>query len=44
MVIPRDNNARMRNPYLSQTIKFSNNFNKRIILHDIVTHYIDSPM
>lgn len=44
MAIPRDGNARMRNPYMRQVIKFSNNDNKRIVLHDIITHYMDTPM
>ena len=34
---------RMRNPYLLQDIEYQNNNNKRIILNDIYTYYVDSP-
>ena len=44
MAIPRDGNARMRNPYMRQVIKFNNGGNKRMVLHDITTHYTDAPM
>ena len=44
--VPRDNSARIRNPYTDLEITFNNTSNndRRIILHDVITHYTDAPM
>jgi len=38
-VIPRDGKARLRNPYIFLDLTFSNSDNKRLVLHDIITHF-----
>lgn len=47
--IPRDadgSNARIRNPYMEMYIAYDrlDNEDKRIVVHDITTHYMDVPM
>ncbi len=43
--VPRDGNARIRNPYMLLKFEYDNNpSNRRIIIHDILTHYLDVPM
>ncbi len=38
--IPRDaNKTRLRNPYIFLDITFSNSDDKRLVLHDIITHF-----
>lgn len=36
--------ARIRNPYTTIELSFTNNLNKEIITNDIVTYYLDIPM
>lgn len=43
--VPRDGKARIRNPHMVLKFVYQNNLiNTRIIIHDILTHYIDAPM
>jgi hypothetical protein len=42
--VPRDNNARIRNPYTMVDFAFTNNGDKRFVCHDIITYYMDIPM
>lgn len=43
--VPRDGKARIRNPYVTMKFTYENNpDNRRLIIHDILTHYIDAPM
>jgi len=49
LAIPRDSsgsNARIRNPYVQMFLKFLNTtgVDRRFVVHDINTHYIDVPM
>ena len=43
--IPRDGKARIRNPYMIMKLEYDNTTTeKRLIIHDILTHYLDAPM
>ncbi len=43
--VPRDGKARIRNPYVTMKFTYENNANnRRLIIHDILTHYMDAPM
>jgi hypothetical protein len=42
--IPRDGNARIRNPYTNVKLTYTNEDDKRIILNDIITYYMNTPM
>lgn len=45
--IPRDSDtrrSRIRNPYMNTKVTFTNTANRRIVLHDTTTHYMDTPM
>jgi hypothetical protein len=44
--IPRSGTefARIRNPYTTIELSFTNNLNKEIITNDIITYYLDIPM
>ena len=45
--IPRDTDtrrSRIRNPYMNTKVTFTNTANRRIVLHDTTTHYMDTPM
>jgi len=43
--VPRDGNARIRNPHMRLKFEYDNNpANRRLIIHDILTHYMDAPM
>jgi hypothetical protein len=42
--VPRDINARIRNPYTFIEFVFVNNGDKRFICEDIITHYMPVPM
>jgi hypothetical protein len=44
MQIPRDNNARIRNSYMGTKVSFTNTANRRLVLHDVTTYYMDTPM
>jgi len=43
--VPRDGKARIRNPYVTMKFTYENTpNNRRLIIHDILTHYMDAPM
>jgi hypothetical protein len=42
--IPRDSISRIRNPYTTIEFDYLNNENKKLILNDIITYYVDTPM
>jgi len=43
--VPRDGKARIRNPHMLLKFEYENNpANRRIIIEDILTHYMDAPM
>jgi hypothetical protein len=45
--VPRDSDtrgSRIRNPYMGTTLSFTNTGNRRIVLHDTITYYMDTPM
>ena len=43
--VPRDGKARIRNPHMLLKFEYENNpTNRRIIIEDILTHYMDAPM
>ena len=43
--VPRDGKARIRNPYVTMKFTYDNTpNNRRLIIHDILTHYMDAPM
>ena len=43
--VPRDGNARIRNPHMILKFEYDNtSTDRRIIIHDILTHYLDVPM
>jgi len=46
LTTPRDNSARIRNPYIQIDIVFDNatTTDRRITLHDFITYYFDAPM
>jgi len=37
-------NERIRNPYTTIEVKYQNNANKRLELHNLISHYMDIPM
>jgi hypothetical protein len=42
--IPRDSNARIRNPYTHIKLFYKNTLNRKLVLHDIITYYNSAPL